>query len=151
MKVVDTARMVDAIQRRGESRDVALNRLKSWVREGVFDDFLVDSQPGSGRSRQYRESALISAALLQVLTECTGMPAVKVAPMLDDARESALRNWPRGKKRTALIISNSLDGTHEISAGPVSKISEYLATLNHDTHTVVDLNKLAARLSLTEN
>lgn len=123
-----------------ESLQTAIDRVRNWAKEGLIKPAGV-AHPGKGRARQYDNWAIIDAALLQVLTECTGMPAVKVEPMLESARDQLLANWPR-KKRTLLVIGQSRNGDLTITGGSIEGLPAYLNKRPHDTYTLIDLKRL---------
>src|SRR5690242_7175268 len=94
--VSDLARLV---KRPDEKLEVAVNRLRNWTREGLIKT-LGDKNPGTGRERRYRRSALADAVTLQALTDTVGMPAVVAA--------AAMRNEIE-KVRTFFLDRNHIE------------------------------------------
>src|SRR2546421_7458956 len=84
MQTVSVSDIAEKVQRPGEPLQTAIDRVKNWTKEGLIKP--EKKNPGVGRKRQFPESALIDALLLQVLTDAIGMPAVSVAPHLQEAR-----------------------------------------------------------------
>lgn len=132
-----------------ESLQTAIDRIRNWTKEGLVKP-VGEAHPGKGRARQYDQWGMIDAALLQVLTECTGMPAVKVQPMLEAAREHLIKNWPRAK-RTLLVIGKSRNGDFTISGGSIEKLPAYLNANPNDIYTLIDLKRLVDSGLLTKD
>ena len=54
MNTVGTIDIAQKIRRPGETQESAVNRVKSWVREGIFDGLLLETEPGTGREARHR-------------------------------------------------------------------------------------------------
>jgi hypothetical protein len=149
VQTVSVKEIAQRVRGPNESLQTAIDRVRNWTKEGLIKT-AGEAHPGKGRARQYDEWAMIDAALLQVLTECTGMPAVKVEPMLGAAREHLMKNWPR-TKRTLLVIGQSRDGNFTISGGSIEKLATYLNASPQDTYTLIDLKRLVDSSLLTKD
>jgi hypothetical protein len=91
-QTVTTKDIAEKIKRPGEDQQIAVDRLKNWTREGLLKT-VGEKNPGKGRSRQYSQSALLDALLLQTLVDCIGpgaMGAIVAGELLGRMKKRAL-------------------------------------------------------------
>ncbi len=130
---------------------IAGDRIRNWTREGLLEP-VGEKNPGTGKVRRYPESALIDAALLQVITDCTGIAAVAAGMLLKEARAIFARMKKAGDLQSAaLVISKSVGDTKwTMNHVKAEKIAQYLSADAHDTHTVIQVNKLLRHIQSPE-
>jgi DNA-binding transcriptional MerR regulator len=138
MATLTVRELAEKIQRPGEDLTVAVDRLRNWTKEGLIRPTGA-RHPGTGRKRQYPSSAIIDAQLLQWLTETIGMPAVKAAPMLRDAKERIAE----AQKGDWLVISKA-EGKKEWQLSNIrrDKLDLFIRTHpEYDTHIVKRIDR----------
>jgi hypothetical protein len=137
--------IAERIRKPDEDLGVVIDRLKNWVKEGLLQP-VGEKNPGTGRHRHFPESALIDAAILHVLTAQIGMQAVMARPL------SKLFRYSRGefkKPNTArfVTVSRSADNrAAEIGLSHAEGLADLLVGSPHESHVVINLQKLFARL-----
>jgi hypothetical protein len=148
MQTVSVGEIGEKVRRPGETLQTAIDRVKNWAKEGLIK--AESKNPGVGRSRQFSESTLVDALLLQFLTDAIGK-SVAVAPHLEDLREevsSARKHMRRpNAENVFLAIARPLGSDEwQMVATPVSKLEMWLSKKSADTYTLIDLGRLFARL-----
>ena len=141
---VSTVEIAAKIRRPGETLEAAVNRLKSWVREGLFDQFLQDAEPGTGRARQYSREALIDAFLLEALTQTLKMPATSLGPYLRHLRYGFIK--PK-VGTDFLFVGMSPDKkpfTHK--ACSTDELAKQISMSGQEVFVVLDVKALLKRL-----
>jgi hypothetical protein len=151
MRTLTVSEIAERVRRPHEDVRIAGDRIRNWTREGLLEP-VGEKNPGTGKVRRYPESALIDAALLQVITDCTGVAAVAAGGLLNDARAFFARMKRAGDlESAALVISKSVGETKwTMSHVKAEKIAQYLAQDAHDTHTVILVNRLLKHIQSTE-
>ena len=151
MQTFTVSEIAERIRRPHEDLRIAGDRIRNWTREGLLQP-IGEKNPGTGKVRRYPESALIDAALLQVITDCTGVAAVAAGDLLNEARAIFARMKKAGDlKSAALVISKSVGQTRwTISHVKAEKIAQFLAQDDHDTHTVIQMNRLLKHIQSQE-
>lgn len=136
--------IAEKIQRPMESPQAAIDRLRNWTKEGLIKP-AGERHPGTGRARRYSEKAFFDAVLLQILTDCLGIPAVSAAPILKTAKKHV---GVQPNRASFLIIGRSFgDSEWEVAGASLDDIPKYFATQpGRDTHTLIDLDLLFARI-----
>jgi DNA-binding transcriptional MerR regulator len=149
MLTLTVSDIAERIRRPHEDLRIAGDRIRNWTREGLLVP-AGEKNPGTGKVRRYPETALIDAALLQVITDCTGVAAVAAGELLKEARKIFSRAQKDGSLRdSTFVISKSVGETRWTMNGiPFAKIQEYLASDPHDTHTVIGIQKLLDHVKL---
>jgi len=143
--------IAERIRRPHEDLRIAGDRIRNWTREGLLEP-VGEKNPGTGKVRRYPESALLDAALLQVITDCTGVAAVAAGDLLNDARAIFARIKKAGHLASAaLVISKSVGQTKwTMNHVRAEKLGQYLAQDDHDTHTVIQVNRLLKHIRSQE-
>jgi hypothetical protein len=147
MQTLTVKAIAERIRRPNEGMRAAEDRIRNWTRERLLNP-VGERHPGTGKVRRYPESALIEAAFLQVITDCTGVAAVAAGDLLGEAK----RIFARATKddtleKSMLVISKSVgDRKWTMSHVLDAKLSRYLAGDPHDTHTIVALKKLVEHI-----
>lgn len=151
MRTLTVSEIAERIRRPHEDMRIAGDRIRNWTREGLLVP-VGEKNPGTGKVRRYPESALIDAALLQVITDCTGIAAVAAGILLKEARTIfALMKKAGELQSAALVISKSVGDT-KWTMIPVKAedIARYLSEDPHDTHTVIQVNRLLKHIQSQE-
>jgi hypothetical protein len=73
----------------GEGVPLVLERLRSWVRDGVLDP--IPSNRQAGQHRYYGEAAIIHAAVLSLLTAHWGLWATRASSRMGEALDKAVK------------------------------------------------------------
>jgi hypothetical protein len=112
--------IAERIRRPGEPLDAVVDRLRNWTKEGLLQA-VGEKNPGTGRRRQYTETAVVDALVLSALTEL-GIPAVRVGrirgegkTLLQLARRAAAEAEQKEKNGQFIYVSIHLtfDEAHE--------------------------------------
>ena len=142
MQTLTVAEIAERIRRPHEDMRAAGDRIRNWTREGLLTP-VGEKHPGTGKVRRYAADALIEAALLQVITDCTGVAAVAAGELLQEAKSIFGRARSGNFEDSVLVISKSVgDSKWTMSHVLMAKMSQYLASDTHDTHTIIGLKKL---------
>ena len=136
--------IAEKIRRPAEPVQAAVDRLRNWTKEGLINP-VGERHPGTGRARLYSEKALFDAVLLQILTDCLGIPAVSAAPILKTAKKQIGKS---PKRASFLVIGRSFgDSEWEVAGASLEDIPKYFGTRpGQDTNTFIDLDLLFARV-----
>jgi hypothetical protein len=86
MRTFTASDIAKRIQRPGEKLQAAVDRLRNWAKEGLIKP-VGSLHPGTGRKKQYPESAATRAMILQALADATGGPAVFLSGIIDQVEE----------------------------------------------------------------
>jgi hypothetical protein len=135
---------------RGPSEDMRVvgDRIRNWTREGLLEP-VGEKNPGTGRSRQYPETALLDALILTAITETVGLQVVKVH-MFKDIFALARKHFKsRYSAETLLVISRNTTLGAGYSTQPVEPNGLALLIKNSDAeaHIVINVGKIAKRLN----
>jgi hypothetical protein len=151
MQTLTVSEIAEKIRRPHEDMRAAGDRIRNWTREGLLNP-VGEKHPGTGKVRRYPSSALMEAALLQVITDCTGVAAVAAGELLGEAKKIFERATKDGSLRESmLIISKSVgDSRWTMSHVLTANVPKYLASDPHDTHTIIGLKKLTDHIQLPE-
>jgi DNA-binding transcriptional MerR regulator len=137
--------IAERIRYPGEKLNVVVDRLQSWVKEGLLQP-AGEKNPGSGRHRRFPENTLIDALVLHVLADQVGMRAVKArkfARLFDAARKS----FKKPETTRFVTIGQSRDNrAAEIGFANAKGLSQLLISSPHESHVVIDLHQLFKRL-----
>jgi hypothetical protein len=137
--------IAERIRSPDEELGAVIDRLKNWVKEGLLQP-IGEKNPGTGRHRRFPETALIDAAILHVLTDQIGMQAVKARAL------SKLFSLSRGEFKKPdeprfVTIGRSPDNrAAEIGFSHAQHLARLLAGSPHESHVVINLQKLFRRL-----
>jgi DNA-binding transcriptional MerR regulator len=144
MQTFTVGEMAERIKRPDEATEAAIYRLQNWTKEKIIQP-IDETRPGTGKRRLYSRRTLIDALMVQLLTDATGMPALKVAPELERLRKYIPEERESG---VSVIVIGTSPGSEQWSFGPVkfSGIGKYIANSEREIHVVVDLHKFYARL-----
>jgi hypothetical protein len=143
--------IAERIRRPHEDMRAAGDRIRNWTREGLLNP-VGEKHPGTGKVRRYPADTLMEAALLQVITDCTGVAAVAAGELLGEAKRIFGRATKDGTLlESMLIISKSVgDSRWTMSHILNANVQRYLEIDPHDTHTVIGLKKLVDHIQLPE-
>jgi hypothetical protein len=146
MRTVTVSEMAERIRRPHEDLRATGDRIRNWTREGLLVP-VGEKNPGTGKVRRYPESALMQAALLQVIVDCTGVAAVAAGELLKEANRIFERASKDRLEDSLLIISKSVGHSRwTMSDVRTKKLPDFLADNPHDTHTMVVLSRLVAHI-----
>lgn len=154
MQTVTAKDIAERIKRPDEDLQAAVDRLKNWTREGLLKT-VGEKNPGRGRARQFSERTMVDAVLLQILTDAIGMAAAAAAPYLEDMRGEIADAQKHMRKPGAesffLVIARSIGGAEwQLGCTPLSKLEMSLRKRGSDTYTIIDLERMFARLDAGE-
>ena len=151
MQTLTVSAIAERIRRPHEDIRIAGDRIRNWTREGLLEP-LGEKNPGTGKVRRYPESALIDAALLQVITDCTGVAAVAAGALLKEARAIFALMKNAGELRSAALVISKSVGDAKWTMMPVKAkdVARYLSEDAHDTHTVIQVNRLLNHIQSPE-
>jgi DNA-binding transcriptional MerR regulator len=150
MRTLTVGDIADKIRRPHEDVRIAGDRIRNWTREGLLAP-IGEKNPGTGKVRRYPETALRDAALIQVITDCTGVAAVAAGDLLQEARAMFARMKEGDLQSAALVISKSVGDTKwTMSHVSIEKIAQYLTKSRHDSHTIIKVNKLLQNIQSPE-
>ncbi|MDN5003989.1 MerR family transcriptional regulator [Bradyrhizobium sp. GCM10027634] len=145
MKTYSVTEIAEKIGLPGEDLRVVGDRIRNWTREGLLKP-VGEKNPGTGRSRQYPETALLDALLLTALTESVGLQVVKVhgfAEIFDHARQY-LKS--QSKSSTLLVIARDARSGSYVSVQRPDTLGKFIANSAVDAHIVINLAQLRERL-----
>lgn len=150
---VDTltaAEIAERIRRPNEDMRAAGDRIRNWTREGLLVP-VGEKNPGTGKVRRYAADAVVDAALLQTIVDCTGVVAAAAGEYLAEAKRifSNARSDPRKGylEESLLIMSKSVrDARFTMSHVLTPKLPKFFETSAHDAHTVISLKRLLDHL-----
>lgn len=147
MKTVGTSEIAAKIRRPGEDETSAVNRLKSWVREGLFHALLRDTEPGTGRARQYAKEALVDAFLIEVLTQTLKAPAKSFEPHL-----KFLRYGLNSKSAADFLFVGMSPDKNTITPRACStfELAEAISRSGQEVFVVLDVKALQKRFDSKE-
>ncbi len=148
MKTVGTVEIAEKIQRPGEDLESAINRLKSWVREGLFDKFLQDAEPGTGRARQYSREALFDAFLLEVLTQTLKAPAKSFEPHLRFLRYGLVK--PNAVAQFLFVGMSPDKKAVRHGACSADELPKHISASEQEVFVVLDVKALLKRFENQE-
>jgi hypothetical protein len=151
MQTLTVSEIAEKIRRPHEDMRAAGDRIRNWTREGLLDP-VGDKHPGTGKVRKYPQSALMEAAFLQVITDCTGVAAVAAGALLDEAKNIfALWKKDASLRDSMMVISKSVgDSKWTMKGVKTVALLKYLSDIPGDTHTIIDLKKLVDHIQLPE-
>jgi hypothetical protein len=146
MRTVTVSEIAERIRRPHEDLRATGDRIRNWTREGLLVP-IGEKNPGTGKVRHYPEAALMQAALIQVIVDCTGVAAVAAGDLLKEANQIFERAKSGHLEDSLLIISKSV-GTSRWTMSHVrsEKLPAFLARARDDTHTIVVLSRLFAHV-----
>ena len=127
--------LVDEAVRRGAEKDLMTSRLRHWVREGLIEP-VGEHHPGSGRHRDFEDTALSIALALNALADFNLPVGVlhTAAPTL----RHALHKWRSGGPSLFLVIGRKPNG--KLSASLYRSAGDAMA--HSDRSIVLDLTKI---------
>jgi hypothetical protein len=151
MQTLTVSEIAEKIRRPHEDMRAAGDRIRNWTREGLLDP-VGDKHPGTGKVRKYPQSALMEAAFLQVITDCTGVAAVAAGGLLDEAKKIfGLWKNDASLRDSMMVISKSVgDSKWTMKGVKTAGLLKYLSDIPGDTHTIIDLKKLVDHIKLPE-
>jgi hypothetical protein len=137
--------IAERIRKPDEELGAVIDRLKNWVKEGLLEP-VGEKNPGTGRHRRFPENALIDAAILHVMTDQIGMQAVtawKLRKLFKETRKA----FKKSDAERFVTIGRSPDNrAAEIGLSHAEGLAGLLAGSPHESHVVINLQKLFKRL-----
>jgi hypothetical protein len=131
-----------------EKLGVVIDKVKNWVKSGLLEPSS-ELNPGSGHARAFPETALIDALILHVLTAQVGMAAVRARAFSELFKHSRSAFKRTDFKRFVTIGRSADNARAEIGFAYAEGLSEHLLRSPHESHVVLDLQKLFKRLERT--
>ena len=144
MQTFTVGEMAERIKRPGEATEAAIYRLQNWTKEKIIQP-IEETRPGTGKRRLYSRRSLVDALIVQLLTDATGMPALKVARELERLRRYIPEEHESG---VSVIVIGTSSGSDQWKFGRAkfSGLGRYIADSESEIHVIVDLHKFYARL-----
>ena len=150
--------IADAIQRPGERLEAVIDKVRFWSDQGLIHQ-VGERNPGKGRARRYNRDSLLEAALLEVLTNVVGMPAVLAAPYMRAIKKLVAEDWEKALEdapgrnsldQPFLVISklHGKGGTQVARVLLKDLLQHHLRppTNRYDAHITIDLQLMFERL-----
>ena len=93
------------IKRPDETLTAAVDRLRNWTKMGLITP-AGESNPGTGRKKQYSSAALLEAVLLQALSDGLGAPVVSLSAVVEQLSAMVVRghNSLIGSQKVAPMV-----------------------------------------------
>ncbi|MGF6309956.1 hypothetical protein ABIB82_007308 [Bradyrhizobium sp. i1.8.4] len=146
MKTYSVSEIAEKIRRPGEDMRVVGDRIRNWTREGLLKP-VGAKNPGTGRSRQYPETAMFEAMVLSAITESVGVQAVKVHTFKDlfETVREFLKS--QSKTSTLLVIGRDMRSDSYVSLHRPETLGKFIAnSMVVEAHIVINLGQLRWRL-----
>jgi hypothetical protein len=137
--------IAEKIGRPGEDMRVVGDRIRNWTREGLLTP-IGEKNPGTGRSRQYPETALLDALVLTTLTESVGLQVVKVHGFADVFKHVRLFLKSQSKSSTLLVIARDARSDSYVSLQRPDTLAKLITNSPADAHIVINLYQLREKL-----
>jgi hypothetical protein len=149
MRTFTVTEIAERIARKGEKLELVADRIRNWTKDGLLEP-AGDKNPGTGRSRQYPEKALIEAMVLLELMDCLGIQPIKARWFAgwSKAVKRVLHKSPERKKY--LIFSRSAAVTGIEMRDPKELLALLQGSPGFASHIIIDLEKLYARIEEPE-
>jgi DNA-binding transcriptional MerR regulator len=145
MPDVTISEIAERIRRPDEDLGVVIDRLQSWVREGLLLP-AGEKNPGTGRHRIFPQSAVIDALILHTLVDQIGMRAVKARKfkkVFDASRTSFIK-----PETTRFVIVGRSRNNRAVEMGFANAkyLTDYLERSSFESLVVINLHQLFKRL-----
>jgi hypothetical protein len=147
MRTFTVTEIAERIARKGERLELVADRIRNWTKDGLLEP-TGEKNPGTGRSRQYPEKALIEAMVLLELMDCLGIQPIKARLYAGwfKAAKSAIEKNVHHKE--FLVLSRGSDGGKitVVDTQTANQLSAVLQRSKFASHIIIDLGALYARL-----
>jgi hypothetical protein len=147
MRTFTVTEIAERIAPKGEKLDLVADRIRNWTKDGLLEP-TGEKNPGTGRSRQYPEKALIEAMVLLELMDCLGVQPIKARWFAGwfNSTKTAIRRDVQHKQ--FLVLSRGRDGGKitVVDANPFTELPAALQRSKFASHIIIDLGALYARL-----
>ena len=133
------------IQRPDEPLSAAIARFRNWEKTGIIKA-AGDSNPGTGRKKQYYTSAVLRAVLLQTLIDTFGSTAVSSSELTREIQQLIVNaSWLR---ESELLVLSRPRGSERFTIRSIrsGQLRNYISRSSVDIHVVVDLKRLFDRM-----
>jgi len=145
MRTFTVTEIAERIARKGEKLELVADRIRNWTKDGLLEP-TGDKNPGTGRSRQYPEKALIEAMVLLELMDCLGIQPIK-ARWFAGWSKAAKRVLHRSEDRKKYLIFSRSGAVTGIELRDPKELLAWLqASPEFASHIIIDLEKLYACL-----
>lgn len=133
------------IQRPDEPLSAAIARFRNWEKTGIIKA-AGDSNPGTGRKKQYYTSAVLRGVLLQTLIDTFGSSAVSLSELTSEI-EQLIVNASRLREAELLLLSRPRGAERfTIRSIRAGQLRNYISGSSVDIHVVIDLKRLFDRV-----
>src|SRR5262245_11373381 len=133
------------IQRPDEPLSAAIARFRNWEKTGIIKA-AGDSNPGTGRKKQYFTSAVLRAVLLQTLIDTFGSSAVSLSELTNEVEQLIVKaSWLR---ESELLVLSRPRGAERFTIRSIrqGQLRNYISGSSVDVHVVIDLKRLFDRI-----
>jgi len=132
------------IQRPDEPLGAAIARFRNWEKTGIIKA-AGDSNPGTGRRKQYYTSAVLRAVLLQTLIDAFGSSAISLSDLTNEIGR-LIEDASRLRESELLILSRSRGGKFIIRKTTPGQLRNAVSESPVDIHVVVNVKRLFDRV-----
>ena len=147
MKTYSVSEIAEKIGRPGEDMRVVGDRIRNWTREGLLEP-VGEKNPGTGRSRQYPETALLDALILTAITETVGLQVVKVHMFPEIFAMARGQLGPRYKLCDFLVISRSIKlAGYTVQPIDPNGLASLIKNSGAEGHIIIDVSKIREKLN----
>jgi len=133
------------IRRPDEPEVAAIARFRNWEKTGIIKA-IGDSNPGTGRRKQYSPDTVLRAVLLQTLVDTFGSSAVSLSELINDFTEILLSAG--FLKESEVVVLSRPRGARRfnIRRMKASKLATHITSSSVDIHVVIDVKRLFDRI-----
>ena len=136
------------IRRPDEPLSAAIARFRNWEKTGVIKA-TGDSNPGTGRKKQYQPDAVLRAVLLQTLVDTFGSSAISLTELTNEI--GGLIGRTRWAHESELIVLSKPRGLQQFAIATVKpgQLRNYISERSvADIHVVINVKDLFDRIDI---
>jgi hypothetical protein len=144
--VLTAGQVAQYIRRSDEPLSAAIARFRNWEKTGIIKA-AGDSNPGTGRKKQYHSGAVLRAVLLQTLIDTFGSSAVSLSDLTGEI--GALIGSARWQREYELLVLTRPRGAPRFTIRSVKpgQLRNYISGSSVDIHIVIDVKRLFDRIT----
>jgi hypothetical protein len=146
VRVFTVGEIAERIKGADEDLSAVVYRLQNWTDQGIIKT-INQGQSGTGRRRLYSEDMLVDAFLLDHFTKTLDSPAVDAARKYEKYLKLIRYHLLPPKKAYLIMGLTTAKEAFAIGAINGSELASTIRDLDYDTFIILDLKKLAAKLS----
>src|SRR4029077_7553235 len=146
MTTLTAGEVAQYIRRPDENVGAAIARFRNWEKTGIIKA-AGESNPGTGRKKQYSPNTVLRAVLLQTLIDTFGSSAVSLSELLRELSKMILEaGWLR---ESELLVLSRPRGAERFNIRRVKagQLKSHVSGSSVDIHVVIDLKRLFDRIA----